>query len=71
MPAAVSAWQQSEDDTTFWDSTGAQGGVTVVPGATVVTDSDVWQAAYFKFRSGTATDPVIQPVDCAFICMVT
>src|SRR4029077_10995835 len=76
MPAAwKSAWltfQISYDNVSFRDvywpnSTPVV--VTLMPGATVVTDADVWQAAYFKFRSGTAIAPVIQPVDCAFICM--
>ena len=70
------AWltfQMSYDNITFrevyWPN-GTPVIVTVVPGATIVTDSDVWQAAYFKFRSGSATDPIIQPVDCVFTCMV-
>ena len=77
MPASWrSAWltfQISYDNVTFRDIYWPNGSpvvVTVVPGATVVTDADVWQAAYFKFRSGSAVDPIIQPVDCAFICMV-
>jgi len=77
MPNAWrSAWltfQISYDNVTFRDvywPTGNPVVVTVVPGATIVTDPNVWQAAYFKFRSGSPTDPIIQPADCDFICMV-
>src|SRR4029077_16278724 len=67
MPAAwKSAWltfQIPYDNVSVRGVYGPNGApvvVTVVPGATIVTDADVWQAGYFKFRSGTANAPIIQ-----------
>jgi hypothetical protein len=69
------AWlmfQISQDGTYFSDLVWPNGSpvvVTVVPGATVVTQTDTWQAAYFKFRSGRAATPIPQLEERKFICV--
>jgi len=43
--------------------------VTVRAGATVVTDPNIWQAAYFKFRSGHPDQPIVQQAVRNFTCV--
>lgn len=75
-PAWTSAWlsfQVSPDGTTFQDlywPNGAPVVVTVVAGTTIVTNSDLWQAAYFKFRSGSAATPIPQAQARNFRCVL-
>jgi hypothetical protein len=78
MPAAwnSSAWltfQVSQDGASFSDlywPHGAPVVVTVVPGTTIVTDPAVWQAGWFRFRSGTASNPIPQIANRNFSCML-
>ena len=75
-PAWTSAWlsfQISPDGTTFQDlywPNGVMVVVTVVPGSTIITDSSLWHSAYFKFRSGTTSEPIVQPQARVFKCVV-
>ncbi len=77
MPAAwTSAWlsfQISNDGTVFSDLYWPDGKlvvVTVVPGSTIVTNSSLWMAGWFKFRSGTRTSPIVQAAVRDFKCIV-
>jgi len=71
-----SAWltfQISQDGAVYSDLYWPTGGlvvVTVVPGSTIVTDPAVWGAAFFKFRSGSPTNPIVQTATRNFTCVV-
>jgi len=78
MPAEWShnAWltfQISQDGAVFTDLHWTTGGlvvVTVKPGATIPTDPNTWQAAFFKFRSGSPDNPIPQQASRLFSCVV-
>lgn len=62
----TSAWltfQISQDGVTYSDlywPDGKMVTVTVMPGATIATDPDLWRTGYFKFRSGRPGELVAQ-----------
>jgi hypothetical protein len=75
-PGWTSAWlsfQVSPDGIAFQDlywPNGAPVVVTVVPATTIVTHSELWHSAFYKFRSGTAKDPILQAQARAFRCVL-
>jgi hypothetical protein len=76
MPAqwTGTAWltfQFSLDNANFHEVVWPDGSpliVTVVPNATAFLRHDVWRLGYFKFRSGSAANPVIQTAARTFQC---
>jgi len=75
-PAWTSAWlsfQVSPDGVTFKDlywPNGTPVVVTVVPNTTIITNAALWQAVFFKFRSGSAATPVPQAQARNFQCVL-
>jgi hypothetical protein len=70
------AWltfQISQDGVTFTDLVFADGSpvvVKVIPGTTVVAINDIWQAGYFRFRSGRRIADIVQAETRNFICVI-
>jgi len=44
--------------------------MTVVPNSTAFLRSDIWRVGFFKFRSGSVTNPVIQAATRTFQCAI-